>query len=122
MKKNKLKEELGQRELFEPDTMVGKGISNVAMEPYLKKFKNMGQRTADNVVDQITDLVASMLTKTAKSMDIDMNTNLPEDFEGSEEYFEDSDVHMEMTTELAQAYLDGMTQVWPFPVGFDIHA
>lgn len=118
----KIKEELGQKELFDPAMMAGKGISNEKMEPYVDKYKKMGFKAADSIVDRITSDVARMLTSSAGNMDIDLEANTHEAYDDSTDMMMDSDAHMEMVLELSQAYLEGMTRAWPFPVGFDTDA
>lgn len=89
-------------ELFDADEMV-RNVDTGDMEYYSNHFRDLGQRTADKIVDSMLEAAMKISQSGAKAVN----------FDASRAELEQTDKYMEIVFDLANEFLEGMESAWP---------
>jgi len=93
------------QELFDPEDITGH-IDEKSYLKYIRKFQGLGHRYGDEISDQIMSDALDILTATARA----------KNWEGVLEDLAESDAFYEITTVLAQNFIDGIEDNWIGPI------
>lgn len=79
------------------------GVDPGKLEQFKEQIKKLGTLIADKQVDKMLDIAESLCEATGQ-------------FEYDE--IKSSDLFMEVSLELTDAFLEGMSDAWPHPIGY----
>jgi hypothetical protein len=104
---------MAQRELFEPEA-----ILKITAEDTItaeEHFKALGYQHADKITDQIMMKAVHIIRVKLRAMGVDIEAEAAAEGMEVNEYIEEMDAFMELSSDLMYAYLKGMEPAMPFP-------